>query len=120
MDFGEARPLEVQATRNGMQTWLDAPVKEAAVVYINDQRAGSLWCPPYRLDVSKLLKPGVNKIKIIVGNTALNFMSGQRPPDYKLLNTRYGERFQPQDIDKIQPIDAGLSGNIHLFFSGAK
>ena len=29
---------------NGMQAWLDAPVREAAVVYINGQRAGSVWC----------------------------------------------------------------------------
>ena len=31
-----------------MQTWLDGPVREAAVVYVNGKRAGSVWCPPYQ------------------------------------------------------------------------
>jgi hypothetical protein len=35
-------------------------------------------------------------------------MSGRKLPDYKLLNLRYGERFQAQDMDKIQPLPSGL------------
>ena len=97
-----------------MQAWLDAPVREAAVVYINDRRAGSIWCPPYSLDVTNFLHGGANKIRIVVANLALNYMAGRRLPDYKLLNLRYGERFQAQDMDKVQPIPAGLLGPIHL------
>ena len=97
-----------------MQTWFDPPVREAAVIYVNDQRAGSLWSPPYRLDVTKFLKTGRNDIRIVVGNTALNFMSGHRLPDYKLLNLRYGERFQAQDMDKIVPLPSGLLGPVKL------
>jgi hypothetical protein len=89
-------------------------VKEAAVIYVNDQRAGSVWCPPYSLDVTPFLKAGENKLKIVVGNTALNYMAGRKLPDYKLLNLRYGERFQPQEMDKIQVLPSGLTGNIHL------
>ena len=48
----------------GMRAWYDPPVREAAIVYINGQRAGSLWHPPYRLDVTHLLKPGQNHIEI--------------------------------------------------------
>ena len=97
-----------------MQAWLEAPVREAAVIYINDQRAGSVWCPPYSLDVSSLLRPGENKIRILVANTALNYMAGHSLPDYRLLNLRYGERFQAQDMDKVQPIPSGLLGSIRL------
>jgi len=97
-----------------MQTWFDAPVREAAVVYINDRRAGSLWCPPYALDVTGMLRPGENKIRIVVGNLALNYMAGRRLPDYRLLNLRYGERFQAQDMDKVQAVPAGLLGPIRL------
>ena len=114
MDFGEAIPLEVQNLKNGMQTWLDAPVKEAAVVYINDRRAGSVWSPPYSLDVTKFLKAGENKIRVVVGNTALNYMAGHSLPNYRLLNLRYGERFQAQDMDKIRVLPSGLTGDIHL------
>ncbi len=116
LDFGEGKALEVQQTRNGMQTWFDPPIREAAVIYINGQRAGSLWCPPYRLDVTRLLKNGRNDIRIVVGNTAMNYMAGRKLPDYKLLNLRYGERFQPQDMDKIRPLPSGLTGKLTLAF----
>lgn len=114
LDFGAAKAIPIVPQRNGMRTFLDAPVKEAAVVYINEKRAGAVWCPPYKLDVSAFVQPGANKIRIVVGNTALNYMAGRRLPDYKLLNLRYGERFQPQDMDKVQPIASGLFGEIRL------
>lgn len=114
LDFGEGKTLPEQNLRSGMQTWLDAPVREAAVVYINGQRAGSVWCPPYALDVGAFLHPGSNKIRVVVANLALNYMSGRRLPDYRLLNLRYGERFQAQDMDKVQPIPSGLLGPIRL------
>jgi hypothetical protein len=114
LDFGEGKPIPEQNLRSGMQTWLDAPVREAAVVYVNDQRAGSVWCPPYSLDVSAFLHPGGNKIRIVVANLAVNFMAGRRLPDYRLLNLRYGERFQAQDMDKVQAIPSGLLGPIRL------
>ncbi|MGH9818997.1 MAG: glycosyl hydrolase, partial [Pyrinomonadaceae bacterium] len=108
LDFGEGTPLDVQPTRNGMQTWYDAPIREAALIYVNGQKAGSLWCPPYRLDIASFLKAGRNELRILVGNTALNYMAGRKLPDYRLLNLRYGERFQAQDMDKVQPIASGL------------
>ncbi|HEX8142435.1 MAG TPA: glycosyl hydrolase [Pyrinomonadaceae bacterium] len=114
LDFGEGKPIAVQPLKAGMQAWLDAPVREAAVVYINDRRAGSVWCPPYSLDVTGLLRGGSNKVRIVVGNLALNYMAGRRLPDYRLLNLRYGERFQAQDMDKVQPVPAGLLGPIRL------
>ena len=72
LDFGEGKPLAEQNLRSGMQVWFDPPIREAAVVYVNDRRAGSLWCPPYALDVSSFLRPGDNKIRIVVANLALN------------------------------------------------
>jgi len=114
LDFGEGIPLTPLNLRNGMQAWLESPIREAAVVYINNQRAGSVWCPPYRLDITKYLRPGVNEVRIEVGNTAMNYMAGHSLPDYRLLNLRYGERFQPQDMDKIEPLPSGLLGPIRL------
>ena len=114
LDFGPGQPVPEQPIKAGMQTWFDAPVREAAVVYVNDRRAGAVWCPPYSLDVTSLLRPGANRIRIVVANLALNYMAGRRLPDYRLLNLRYGERFQAQDMDKVQPIPAGLLGRIQL------
>jgi hypothetical protein len=110
---GIPNPL-VTRTGPGMHAWYDPPIREAAIVFINGQRAGSLWHPPYRLDVSKLLKPGPNHIDIHVYNTALNAWSALPPHDYKPLIEKYGDRFQMQDLDKVQPVPSGILGQIHL------
>jgi len=114
LDFGPGSAIPIQTLRNGMQAWYDGPIRDAAVVYINDKRAGSLWCPPYSIDVTGMLRPGANKIRVMVANTAINYMAGHSLPDYRLLNLRYGERFQPQDMDKVQPVPSGLLGPIRL------
>ena len=114
LDFGEGQGAAEQQLRSGMQAWFDAPVRDAAVIYINDRRAGSVWCPPYSIDLTTLLHSGENKIRIVVANTAMNYMAGHSLPDYRLLNLRYGERFQAQDMDKVQPIASGLLGPIRL------
>ena len=60
------------------------------------------------------LKPGENHIEIHVYNTALNAWSALPPHDYKPLIEKYGDRFQMQDLDKVQPIPSGILGTIHL------
>ena len=117
IDFGDGTPVPVEPITNGMQTWLDPPIREAAVIFVNGLRAGSLWAPPYRLDITRFLKPGRNDLKITVGNTALNYMAGHRLPDYKLLNLRYGERFQAQDMNKIKVLPSGIIGDPKLVIS---
>ncbi|MGA2799319.1 MAG: glycosyl hydrolase, partial [Thermoguttaceae bacterium] len=106
-------------TRPGprMQAFIDTPVREAAVVYVNGKRAGSVWCPPYSVDITGLLKSGENEISIEVANLALNYMADFKNhplPDYKELNARFGDRFQPQNMDQIRPIPSGLLGPITI------
>ncbi len=112
LDFGEAKPAAQVGPR--LQARLEAPVRDAAVVYVNDRRAGSVWCPPFSVDVTGLLKPGQNRIRVVVGNTAINYMAGHALPNYRLLNLKYGERFQPQDMNNLQPLPSGLLGAIRL------
>jgi hypothetical protein len=73
-----------------------------------------VWCPPYTLDVTSFLRPGTNALRIEVANLAINHMAGRALPDYRLLNLRYGTRFEPQDMDQVQPVPAGLLGPIRL------
>jgi hypothetical protein len=113
LELGEPRELApVAGTR--LQAWLEAPVREAAVVSVNGRRAGSVWCPPYALEVTELLRPGRNVLSVAVGNLAINHMAGRALPDYRLLNLRYGTRFEPQDMDKLQPVPSGLMGPVRL------
>jgi len=116
LDLGEGQPVPAPAkpSANGMRAMLDGPVREAAVVTVNGRRAGSVWCPPYSIDITDFLKRGENKLRIVVANTAINYMAGHALPDYRLLNLRYGERFQPQDMDKVQPEPSGLLGRVRL------
>jgi len=118
LEFGDGKPLPVVPARSGMQAWLDSPVREAAVVYVNGQRAGAVWRPPFAVKVTGLLKAGTNRIRIEVANLAVNHMAGTRLPDYRLLNQRYGVRFEPQDMDKIKPEPSGLLGPVRLVAAG--
>jgi hypothetical protein len=98
----------------GMRAWYDPPVREAAVVFINGHRVGSLWHPPYRLAVGRFLKQGQNQVVIKVYNTAINAWAALPPHDYKPLIAKYGDRFQMQDLDQVKPVSSGLLGTIHL------
>ena len=116
LDFGEGTPVPLPdplPTFN-MRAYLDGPVRDAAEVYANGQRAGVVWHPPYSIDLTAWLKPGKNELEIVVGNTAINALAGQALPDYRLLNDRYGERFIPQGMDHLQPLPSGIVGELRL------
>jgi hypothetical protein len=110
---GLPNPL-ITGTGPGIHAFYDPPIREAALVFINGQAAGALWHPPYRLDVTKLLHPGVNQVEIHVFNTALNAWSALPPHDYGPLIAEYGDRFQMQDLNQVKPISSGLLGEVHL------
>lgn len=114
MTFGKGVPLEPHEREYGMRAWIEGPVREAAVVYVNGKHAGSVWHPPYELEVTPWLQPGENRFRIVVGNLAINSIAGKSLPDYRLLNRRYGERFAPQDMNDLQPLPSGLMGPIIL------
>ena len=114
LDFGEGTRVGESERRNGFRAWLDAPIREAASVDVNANVVGSIWAPPYRMSITGHLEAGGNRIRIRVGNTALNHMAGQSPPSYRLLNLRYGERFVPQDMDQVQVLPSGLTAPVRL------
>jgi hypothetical protein len=115
LDFGEGTPV-ARATLNlpGMRTWLDAPLRDAAVVYVNGSLAGSVWHTPFTLDIGPFLHAGSNTLKIIAANTAINELAGRAAPDYRLLWLRYGKRFSPQDMDHLEPLPSGILGPLRL------
>ena len=116
IDFGEGMPVPQPEPlgRFNMRAYLESPVREAAQVFVNGHLAGSVWQPPYRLDISKYLHAGANQLRIVVANTAVNELSGQAQPDYRLLYARYGVLFVPQDMDDLQPEPSGILGKVTL------
>jgi hypothetical protein len=116
LDFGpgKALPLPWPPGEHNMKAYLDAPVREVAEVFVNGQQAGVVWRPPWRLDVTRWVHSGVNSLRIVVANTAINEMSGEPQPDLRLLRARYGTLFAPQDMDHLEPIPSGLLGPLTL------
>jgi hypothetical protein len=114
VDGGAALIMPANLKGPGMRAWYDPPVREAAIVYMNGRRVGSLWHPPYRLAVSGFVKQGQNRLVIKVYNTAINAWAALPPHDYQPLIAKYGDRFQMQDLDQVKPVPSGLLGTIHL------
>lgn len=110
LNFGRGTPVETLERRsgNGMSALFESPVREAAKVWINGKYAGSVWSAPYEVYLGNLLRAGDNAIRIEVANLALNELAKGPLPDYRALNAKYGERFQAQDLQNLQPVPAGL------------
>jgi hypothetical protein len=116
LDFGEGTPVAKPdpLPAFNLRAFLEGPLREAAEVYVDGQRAGVVWHPPYTIDLTALLKGGKNELRIVVGNTAINSLAGRILPDYRLLSDRYGERFVPQGMNNLQPLPSGLLSGLWL------
>lgn len=109
LNLGESAPSAGSGRKGpGTQADLDAPVRDAAEVFVNGSRAGAIWCSPFELEIASFLKPGRNRLEIRVYNTAINLLAGRPPTDYGALNARFGERFKPQNMDDLTPLPSGL------------
>jgi hypothetical protein len=115
LDFGVGQAVTRDALPGGTMrgssfaALIAPPIREAAIVIVNGRRAGSIWAPPYRVDVTDLLREGSNEFQIDVYNTAINQLAeGGRLTDVTAVTERYGQRFRLQDLDDIQPIPSGL------------
>ncbi len=65
----------------GAAIWLDlGDVKNLAEVTVNGVHLGVVWHTPYRVDVSKALKPGRNEVTVKVVNAWVNRLIGDQQP----------------------------------------
>jgi hypothetical protein len=70
-----------RADVRGTRLWLDlGQVNDLAEVWINGQLAGTVWKPPYRVDISTLIKPGRNALEIKAVNLWVNRLIGDVQP----------------------------------------
>ncbi len=119
LEFGEGNPVPTPdpLPHFNMRAYLDSPVREAAQVFINDEFAGYVWHPPFRVDIAPFLKPGKNDNRIVVGNTSINELAGEPLSKYRLFRDFYGVEFVPQDMQGLEPLPSGLRGPVSLVTS---
>ena len=119
IDFGNAPTTPAsQAQQGGLlgghsfRTEIDPPVGVIAEVRVNDVDCGMAWAPPYVVDVSPAIHPGVNRIEITVRNTAANALAHDEQISSMAADSerRYGRRFRMQELDRaMHGVRSGLT-----------
>ncbi len=103
-------------------------VCEVAQLKINGNLVGTMWRPPYVLEVTKFLNAGNNEIEIVVGNTWVNrcLYDATLPQENRLtwansMQTHYpdpkSEAYKGYFPWKDGPLDSGIIGNMKLIYS---
>ena len=87
-------------------------VREIAQVRVNGHPAGLVWAPPYDVNITTLLRPGLNKLDIAVTNEWTNRIMGDHdlPADQRVLRGPIPPRFGPP----IPLPDSGIAGSVKL------
>jgi hypothetical protein len=100
---------------------LEPPVGVMAEIRVNDVDFGTVWAPPYTVDVSQAVRPGDNQIEIIVRNTAANALAADQHIKGLVADSerRYGRRFRMQELDRaLAGVRSGLLAVPSLLISG--
>jgi hypothetical protein len=90
-------------------------VHELAEVKVNGKSCGTVWCPPFRADVTDAVTPGENKLQIEVVNFWPNRVIGDAslPQEQRLTRTNI------RKLTAATPLEpAGLLGPVQLFEQG--
>lgn len=116
-----SKEIQVSATwlRPGQHLFIDlGRARDIAEVGVNGKPAGMVWAPPYRVDVTTALKPGINHLQIRVTNEWTNRIVGDRllpaekrvlPDSGASLPRAGGPFFGPRE-----PAESGLLGSVTL------
>lgn len=78
--------------RPGQKMYLDlGEVKDMVEVRLNGKRLGVVWCPPWHIDISATVRPGANKLELVVVNEWVNRLIGDArlPPKKRLTWTTW-------------------------------
>jgi len=92
-------------------------VRDIAEAKVNGKLIGLLWAPPYDIDVTDAIRPGLNKIEVDVTNEWTNRLIGDRglPETQRVLHSPVPAR--PGPAASLQ--ESGLIGEVSLV-SGTK
>ena len=105
------------ATVPGAKLWIDlGDVYELAEVKVNGKSCGTVWCPPWRVDVTDAVKPGENQLQVEVVNFWPNRLIGDAslPKEQRLTQTNI------RKLTAKTPLEpAGLFGPVQLLEENA-
>ena len=104
-----SKTFNYQPSKN-KSVWLNiSKVQNLAGVFVNGIDCGVIWTAPYRVDISKAVKQGVNTIRIEVVNTWNNRLVGDSrlPADKRITATMY-----PFKMENKPLLPAGLLGPV--------
>ena len=97
---------------DGTSAFMDfGKVKEIAEVSLNGQDLGILWKPPFRVDATSALRPGLNKLEVKLTNLWPNRLIGDAglPENQRVTWTTY-QPYRPGD----PLLESGLLGPVRL------
>lgn len=103
------RTFQWQGTK---RAWLNlGKVANIATVKVNGMDCGTVWTPPFRVDITKALRPGPNELKIEVTNTWMNRLIGDhRLPEQQ----RSTYTTAPWRLEGKEPAESGLLGPVEI------
>ena len=115
-----ATTVQVSATwmRGGERILLEMEkVRDIAQVRVNGKSMGLVWAPPYRIDVTTALKPGMNRIEIEVTNEWTNRLIGDRllPAEQHVLSAPASSTAASGSFGATPQLsESGLIGEVRL------
>jgi hypothetical protein len=115
-DLSDAAEAANETDRKPKRLFLDlGDVKEVAEVRLNGKKLGILWCFPWRVDITKAVKPTGNVLEIDVINLWANRIIGDLSQPKEKRFTKTHEAFRFDMLTKTTSlIDSGLLGPVTL------
>ena len=106
-----ATELQVPASALGQSLWLDlGQVGDVAEVWVNGTYAGTSWWAPDRVDITRAVRAGTNRVEVRVANLWVNRLIGDLQPGAE----RVAETFAPTYLPDAPLRPAGLIGPVRL------
>ena len=118
--------LPAERIVNGTKVTLDlGQVGTIAEVELNGKPMSVSWMAPHRLDITRAVHAGKNKLVVLVTDTLINYVSGlQAPPEVPVeLQPRLGSpnpdvyihgRKRPSEMDETDLPPSGLIGPVQI------
>jgi hypothetical protein len=105
--------LESPASDSPQRLFLDlGRVKSLAQVKVNGTDVGILWTPPFRAEITRAIRPGMNSLEVRVVNLWPNRMIGDQllPPEKRFTSSTWNPFQRDSPL-----LESGLLGPVEVF-----